>query len=276
MRTSFVRSRIIAVAATVLSIATAAAGMPATASTITWGTAQNISSDGDVTTTGTLLYAYQFGNSLTGTTTVNGVAFQPFNVANESSTATTGNVTLSATASSSVMYSYDVLTSGSAPFANLPGNYQNLLSSGVVSTIYDNPYGAPLDIQLGGLTAGSSYLVQWWSCATDYIGMYQTVASGSPNVTLDSNTTDTAGGLGQYAIGTFTATGSSQTMTLQGLTMNSSPYDAPTINALQVRLSGSPGPVPEIDPAGIGSVVALATGALFLRERRRWWRQRTG
>jgi len=250
-----------------LSILAAGVGAVASAEPIAWGSAQNISGSNDVSTSGSLVYAYQFGNNLTGTTTVNGVAFQPFNVATESTTATTGNVTLAATASGSVMYSYDVLTSGSAPFANLPVDYQSLLSSGVISTIYDVGDGAPLDIQLGGLTPGTSYLVQWWSCATDVLAMYQTVALGSPNVTLDSNTIDTAGGLGQYVIGTFTAAGTSQTITLQGLTMNSAPYDSPTINALQVRQASSS--VPEIDPAGMGSVLALVTSALGLLERRR-------
>ena len=267
MKSSQARNCLTSCGVSVLSILATLPGTTASAAPIVWGAAQNISGASDVNTAGSLVYAYQFSNSLTGTTAVNGVPFQPFNVATESTTATTGDVTLSATASGSVMYSYDVLTSGSAPFANLPGSYQNLLTSAVIATIYDNPYGAPLDIQLGGLTPGTSYLVQWWSCATDFLATYQTVALGSPNVTLDSNTTDTAGGLGQYVIGTFIAAGSSQTITLQGVTMNSSPYDSPTINALQVRRASSP--VPEIDPAGVASVLALVTGALGLLERRR-------
>ena len=49
----------------------------ASASTISWGTAQNISGPTDVSTDGTLVVAYSFGNANPwyGTTTVNGVPF---------------------------------------------------------------------------------------------------------------------------------------------------------------------------------------------------------
>lgn len=242
MKSSRTATQFLAVGAVGLAVVAASAGSIALAAPVAWGSAQNITGDSDVTTNGTLLYAYQFGNSRTGTTTVNGVSFEPFNVATESTTVTTGNVVLSAAASGSVMYSFDELASVNAPYANLSVAYQGLLNSAVLSSIFDNPNGAPLDIQLGGLTPGSSYVVQWWSCAADYLYPYQTVALGSPNVTLSSNTANATGGLGQYVIGTFTAAGASTTITLQGLTMNSPPYDLPTLNALQVRAAAVPEP----------------------------------
>jgi hypothetical protein len=234
--------------------------------TIAWGSAQTISGDSDVDTTGTLLCAYKFGNSLTGTTTVNGVSFEPFNVTNGASTATVGSVTLTAVSQSpyiGVMYSGDSATSGSNPFAALPASYQSLLSGVVQSVAFDTDPGQPLSIQLGGLTAGTEYLVQWWSSTPD-TNLYwkQTVALGSPNVTLDSNTTDVAGGLGQYATGVFTATGSTFTFTMEGLQMYASPYDWPTINALQVRA------VPE--PATYAMALAgLACGGYVSLRRRK-------
>ena len=41
------------------------------------------------------------------------------------------------------------------------------------------------------------------------------------------------------------------------------------VNLAAPAYAGSPAPVPEIDPAGMGSVLALVTGALGLLERRR-------
>jgi hypothetical protein len=232
---------------------------------ISWGSAQNVSGVSDVDTTGTLLYAYKFGNSLTGATTVNGVSFEPFNVTNETSTATVGSVTLTAVSQpgyGAVMYSGDSATSGSNPFAALPVAYQSLLSGVVQSVAFDNDPGQPLSIQLGGLTAGTEYLVQWWSSVTDTYVLSQTVASGSPNVTLDSNTTNVAGGLGQYATGTFTASSSTFTFTLEGLQMYAPSYDVPTINALQVRA------VPEPSTYAM-ALAGLACGGYSLLRRRK-------
>jgi hypothetical protein len=219
----------------------AAAAQPAS---ITWGSAQNVAGASDVDTSGTLLYAFKFGNSLTGTTTVNGVSFEPFNVPNFStSTATVGSVTLTAVSQpgyGAVLSSGDNATSASNPFAALPASYQTLLSGVVLSLAFDNDPGQPLSIQLGGLTAGGEYLVQWWSSVTDGYVQSQTVALGSPSVTLDSNTSDVAGGLGQFATGTFTASDSFETFTLEGLQMYAPSYDLPTINALQVRVVPEP------------------------------------
>jgi hypothetical protein len=216
---------------------------PTQADLISWGSAQNISGVSDVDTSGTLLYGYKFGNSFVGGLTVNGVVFEPFNVTNQTTSATVGSVTLTAVSQpgyGAVMYSGDNVTSGSNPFATLPVAYQSLLSGVVQSVAFDNDPGQPLSIQLGGLTPGTNYLVQLWSCVTDFYIPSQTVALGSSNVTLDSNTTAVAGGLGQYATGTFTASGSSVTFTLEGLQMYAPSYEAPTINALQVRAVPEP------------------------------------
>lgn len=255
--------RFIAVASLAFAIV-AAMGSTVLAGPIAWGTARTIFGESDVVTSGTLVYAYRFSNSLTGTATVNGVPFQPFTVPYESESRTVGDVTLTAAATGAVMYPYDVLTSENAPFSELPSSYQDLLSGAVIASIFDTPNGAPLTIELGGLTPGDFYLVQWWSSATSFLNPYQTVALGSPNVSLDSNTTDAAGGLGQYAVGSFTALGSSQTITLEGLMMNASPWDAPTINALQLRVAAVPEP----------STYAMALAALACGGVSAWWRRK--
>lgn len=256
---------VLIVAACLAPLATCSLPTPAHAGPIAWGSAQNVSGVSDVDTSGTLLYAYRFGNSLTGTTTVNGVSFEPFNVTNGASTATVGSVTLTAVSQpgyGAVMYSGDSATSGSNPFAALPASYQSLLSGVVQTVAFDNDPGQPLSIQLGGLAAGTEYLVQWWSSVTDTYVLSQTVALGSPNVTLDSNTTNVAGGLGQYATGTFTASGSTFTFTLEGLQMYAPSYDVPTINALQVRA------VPEPSTYAM-ALAGLACGGYLVRRRRK-------
>ncbi len=58
------------------------------AATISWGTPANISGDGDVSTSGTLLGAFNVGGP---STTVNGVNFQAFGVGATSNTV--GNLT---------------------------------------------------------------------------------------------------------------------------------------------------------------------------------------
>jgi hypothetical protein len=243
----------------------------ACATPISWGGAQSISGDTDVNTTGSLVYAYQFSTSRTQPTTVNSVQFQPFNVPLQSTTATVGDVTLTAVNDNgfdAVFYSTDSDTSASTPFADLSANYQSLLGSSVISVAFDTDPGQPMSILLGGLTPGKDYLVQLWSSSTSWWIPTETEALGNANVTLNSNTSGVSGGVGQYSIGAFTAATSSQTFTLQGLNMYSPAYNFPLINALQVREAGS-SPVPEIDPAGMGSVLALVTGALGLLERRR-------
>jgi hypothetical protein len=235
---------------------------------IAWGSAQNVSGVSDVDTTGTLLYGYQFSTSLTGTTTVNGVQFQPFNVPLETTSGTVGDVTLTAVSQSpynAVFYSTNSDTSPSNPFAALPAEYQSLLGSSVTSSAFDIGFGQPMSIQLGGLTSGKEYRVQIWSSSASWWSPTQTLALGSPNVTLSSNISGTSGGVGQYAIGTFTAVGSSQTITLQGLDMYDPGYQFPLMNALQVREIQA---VPEPSTYAM-ALAGLACGGYSMFRRRK-------
>ena len=77
-------------------------------------------------------------------------------------------------------------------------------------------------------------------------------------MTLDANTTNTVGGVGQYAIGTFTASGTTQPFILSetGGGFN------PLINALQVRAV----PEPALTLVGFAAVVG---GSLLVRRRSR-------
>lgn len=226
------------------------------ADAIAWGTAQAISGDSDVRTDGSLVSAFNFGSAGVANSTVNGVLFEAFAFPEDMTgdTFNLGPLTFSGTAG--LLVSSNGLGAATGSFASLSGSYQTLLGSGGSAS---NP-GASFYLKMDGLTIGQEYLLQWWSnnsanssLVTETIGL-----SDTGEVTLDSNTSDAAGGLGQYAVGTFTAERSSVRFELEGTAGN------PLINAVQLReVSAVPEP---------GSLVTLATlgaaGALGRRRRK--------
>jgi hypothetical protein len=56
---------------------------------------------------------------------------------------------------------------------------------------------------------------------------------------------------------------------ISNVNTSSAPFFSPVVDGAWVLGTATPSAVPEIDPAGIGSVLALVTGALGLLERRR-------
>jgi len=250
-----------------MAVVTLVAFAPAAARAgqIAWETPQGIASDGDVLTTGSLVYAYNIGDAgptgAVSATTVNGVTFAAFGVPRGGvQSVTVGHLTL--TESPYDLYPYDSFGSTSAPYSGLSTAYKTLLDQAVSAS-------APgtITVTLGGLTNAQAYSVQWWTNDSSLTYGSLTTASGVSSVTLDPNTTDTVGGLGQYVIGSFTASGTTQSFTLTGSAGHDPNFDFPMISGLQVRTASAP--VPEIGPAGLGSVLALVTGALGLLERRR-------
>ena len=230
--------------------------LTATSAPIVWGSPQTVSGDSDVDTTGSLAYAFTFGGtSAPPSTTVNGVTFSPFTIPNGIVTSTTvGNVTL--TEFPGNLFGLNTFGSASLPFSGLSSNYQTLLGSGAYADVPNT-----ITVSLNGLTSGQDYLLQWWtnnsSNATPVFGgsFTNTTATAVNAVTLDANTTNLVGGLGQFAIGTFTASGTTQTFALtepSGLN--------PLINALQVRA------VPEPTSSALAAVAAAA-GWLAWRRR---------
>ncbi len=216
------------------------------AATISWGTPANISGDGDVSTSGTLLGAFNVGGP---STTVNGVNFQAFGVGATSNTV--GNFNLS----SSSVIGAGSFTTLSAPFSNLSASYRSLLSTGANS-------GRLLTLTLDGLTVGQTYVFQTWvNDSQSHIPPGFTfavdVSSGSL-VTLDPNTTIVEGGLGQYVVGTFTASAASQQVTYDNSEVGGG------FNAFQLRTAAPP-VVPEPGTALFG--LALLGTAGFSRRR---------
>lgn len=247
-------SRAILVAAIGLAVSSAAKAAPPP---IVWGSPQTVSGDSDVSTTGSLVYAFTFGGTAAPpSATVNGVTFSPFTVPGGIITsATVGSVSLSESPGN--LFGSNAFGSSSAPFSGLSTDYKAILGTGAYADLPTS-----ITVTLGGLTAGQDYLVQWWtnnaSNNTPIFGggFTETTATAINSVTLDANTTNTVGGLGQFAIGTFTASGTSQAFLLSE---TSSGFN-PLINALQVRA------VPE--PA-VTLLLGTAAAAGLLAWRRR-------
>ncbi len=126
--------------------------LPAARAQMDWSAPADIVDDSDVSTAGTLSYAYVFGGSSVASQTVNGVTFSPFAIpGQEFGPLTVGNVTLSATE-----FNWNVTSSFEPPFANLSSDYQGLLGENAFS------HGSALTLTLAGLTAGQTYEVQLW------------------------------------------------------------------------------------------------------------------
>ena len=165
---------------------------PATlrAAAITWGPATTDSADTDVYSNGVALYAY-----CETATTNNGVTFTGV-----SSGTTWGSVTLTGFGS----YYANTFGFAGSPFSGFSASYSNFLAGAAAGGT------AAGSVTLSGLTPGHDYAVQVWvNDSRNNSGVWtrtETLSStGGNSVALAFNTFQSAGGVGQYAVGTFTA-----------------------------------------------------------------------
>ena len=208
----------------------------AVAAAITWSSPQNISADSDVSTLGSLVGALNIGGSGVGDTTVNGVDFSGLSVSGTS--VTSGVFTLAlATGFSSA----DGNVSSNAPFATLSPSYQLLLSS-----FAGNAAAAPFSLTISGLNIGDQYQFEWWANTTASSNT-DVSATATNTVTLSSQPSSLVGGLGQFAVGTFTADSPNEVITFNSTFQ-------PLLDGLQLR---------DITPAPEPPALALLSAGLL-------------
>jgi hypothetical protein len=100
---------------------------------------------------------------------------------------------------------------------------------------------------MSGLAVGDKYQFEWWSNDSASTGPSTTIATAGNSVTLNFNTGNNVGGLGQFAIGTFTADATSEVISFSPGT------GAPFINGFELR---------NVTNVGVGGTVPLP-GALW-------------
>ena len=210
----------------------------ADAATITWGSATTISGTTDVNTEGTLFAASSFGSN---SVTVNGVTFDAWSpVPSGTAGVTSGNFTLLQPDTGFAIL--NAFGSSAPPVSGLPTEYQNLLSD----SIYSFGPGSST-VTVSGLTNGQEYSIQFWANdSRAAISATQTVDGN----TLDVNTTNADGGVGQWISGTFTADGTSQNFNVSSGSNN-------YYSAIQVRAVPEPSSLAGLGVIGIGLAAVI-------------------
>jgi len=137
---------------------------------------------------------------------------------------------------------------------SLSSAYKGLLASATSPFAYANN---TMILTLGGLTIGTNYQVQFWvNDSSDNDLASSTILTSGNMVSLEVNTTDAPGGVGQWVTGTFTAVGATQTVNLTSSPQSAMPLSV--LNAFQVRT------VPEPTSCGL-----LGLGAVLIASHRR-------
>ena len=179
------------------------------AAVITWGAATNITPTAtgelsDVSTHGSLIGAFNVGDTGVAAATLNGVTFQSFAVPNGSAGATVGNFSIAtAPAVSNISFA-----SGSAPFTTLSSAYQTFLGSGLQQ-------GFGFTLTISGLNVGTQYEFQWWANKSNSAQVTSSATAGN-TVTLLTRNPEGPGSVGQFALGTFTANSATQSVAFGG------------------------------------------------------------
>jgi hypothetical protein len=233
----------------------------ASAAVVAWSLPITVSGDADINTLGAMVEAANLSGNASGfaaTTTVNGVTFTGWLPAGAGVSTSPGGHFVFAPAPGHFLQSFDGFGSVAAPFSALSANYRTLLTGGSFSQnqVNANDFTGPMTLTLSGLSPGAPYQFQWWTddsrpFATGPI----TATTGLTSVSLDPNTTDAAGGVGQFVTGTFTADAPTQVITF------STTGNGNVQNAFQLRM------IPE--PSTAALLAGFAALATSIRRRRR-------
>jgi hypothetical protein len=179
--------------------------LAAQSASVTWGGPQAITGTSDVSTAGTLVGAANVGDIGVASTTVNGVNFQ--SLAAPAGNGTAGIFAIATAGGGSADNTGG--SSANAPFATLAATYQTLLSSFVGSVNSST-------ITISGLVVGAQYQFQVWTNRSGIAFDNQLFLDAGNSLVLSANPNQMDGGLGQWAIGTFTADAMTQTITFGG------------------------------------------------------------
>lgn len=221
----------------------------APAANFTWGAPQNITGNSNVSTNGSLIGAFNVGGTGVAPTTINTVNFQSFAVPNGSTGATVGNFALTGPP----LGAGNFFGSPSAPFSTLPSEYRALLGAGIYQ-------GFGFTLTIAGLIVGAQYEFQWWCNYSEFSQTLHSATAEGSTVSLLNRTPDSNGGLGQYAIGTFTAGAATESIAFTGFNGQTNALGG-LLNGFQLRQTSA---VPES-----GSSLALLVLALGLIACRR-------
>ena len=226
------------ISAALFAFAITCAASSAHAAVITWGSATDVVGTSDVSTNGELEEAFNLGYKAAdlSTVTVNTVEF----------TASVAPAPLTELIAST----YNQLNGNSSGNAS----YDNLLNSVAFGGGTDL---VNMTVGGGNLVNGRDYEIQLWYVEERSGDSGRVMQYGDGN----ANTVDvggSAGQLGQYVIGTFTANGANQT-----LTMDPQGFGNSHLTAYQIRLLSVSVPEPS------SGIIAIVGAVVVLTQRRR-------
>ena len=228
---------------------------------ITWGAATTITGDSDVSTNGALIGGGNFSDG--DTLTINGATFTAIAYGTVFFSSGNFEFTLSVTGGADGDFG-----SGSSPFSSLSTDYRDLLDSAMYT---HSPSSTPADItmEISKLTIGHQYEFQWWVNDSRNTGDFDrtTTALAGNSVTLQHNVGNAEGGVGQFAIGTFTADATTQQIVFQGAGTGLN-GGSTQVNAFQIRTVAVPEPT-SLTLVGIAAVAGVALGWRKRRQRTR-------